>query len=259
MFSSVQLVTQLCLTLCDPMDCNTPGFPVHHQLPELTQTHVLWGGDAIQPYHPLSSASPPAFNLSQHQGLFQWDPFFRSGGQSIGVSASTSVVPMNIQDWFPLGWTGWISLQSKGRSRVFFNTTVQKHQFFSAHIIIVHLSHPYMSTGKTIALTRWTFVGKVMSLLFNMLSATAAKSLQLCPTLCDPIDSCPPGSAIFGILQARTLGWVAITFSSEWKWKVKVKSLSHVQLFETPWTVAYQAPLSMGFPRQEYWSSYTAY
>ena len=136
--------------------------------------------------------------------------FFRSGGQSIGVSASTSVVPMNIQDWFPLGWTGWISLQSKGRSRVFFNTTVQKHQFFGAHIIIVHLSHPYMSTGKTIALTRWTFVGKVMSLLFNMLSATAAKSLQLCPTLCDPIDSCPPGSAIFGILQAITLEWVAM-------------------------------------------------
>ena len=75
---------------------------------------------------------------------------------------------------------------------------------------VVQLSHPYMTTGKTTALTRWTFVGKVMSLLFNMLSATAAKSLQLCPTLCDPIDSCPPGSAIFGILQAITLEWVAM-------------------------------------------------
>ena len=97
--------------------------------------------------------------------------FFASGGQSIGVSASTSVLPMSIQNWFPLGWTGWISLQSKGLSRVFSNTTVQKHQFFSAQLIfIVQLSHPYMTTGKTIALTRQTFVGKVMSLLFNMLS-----------------------------------------------------------------------------------------
>ena len=117
---------------------------------------------------------------------------------------------MNIQDWFPLGWTGWISLQSKGLSRVFFNTTVQTHQFFSAHIFIVHLSHPYMGTGKTIASTRWTFVGKVMSLLFNMLSATTAKSLQSCPTLCDSIDGSPPGSAVLGILQARALEWVAV-------------------------------------------------
>ena len=82
----------------------------------------------------------------------------------------------------------------------------------------------------------------------------AAKSLQLCPTLCDPIDGSPPGSAIPGILQARTLEWVAISFSNAWKWKVKVKSLSRVRLFTTPWTAAYQAPLSMGFSRQEYWS-----
>ena len=82
----------------------------------------------------------------------------------------------------------------------------------------------------------------------------AAKSLQLCPTLCDPIDGVPPGSAVPGILQARTLEWVAISFSNAWKWKVKVKSLSHVRLLATPWTAAYQAPLSMGFSRQEYWS-----
>ena len=82
--------------------------------------------------------------------------------------------------------------------------------------------------------------------------AAAAKSLQLCLTLWNPIDSSPPGSAIPRILQARTLEWVAISFSSAWKWKVKVKSLSHVRLFETPWTVAYQAPPSMGFSRQEY-------
>ena len=81
-------------------------------------------------------------------------------------------------------------------------------------------------------------------------TAAAAKSLQLCPTLCDPRDSSPPGSAIPGILQARTLEWVAISFSNAWKWKVKVKSLSRVRLFATPWTVAYQAPPSMGFSRQ---------
>ena len=81
-----------------------------------------------------------------------------------------------------------------------------------------------------------------------------AKLLQSCPTLCDPIDSSPPGSPVPGILQARTLEWVAISFSNAWKWKVKVKSLSHVWLFTTPWTAAHQAPLSMGFSRQEYWS-----
>ena len=104
-----------------------PGFPVHHQLPELTQTHVHWVGDANQPSHPVSSLSPPAFNLSQHQSLFPMSQFFASGGQSIGVSASASVLPKNIQDWFPLGWTGWISLLSKRLSRVFSNTTAQKH------------------------------------------------------------------------------------------------------------------------------------
>ena len=83
-FSSV---TQLCLTLCDPMDYSMPSLPVHHQLPEPTQTHVHWVSDAIQPSHPLSSPSPPAFNLFQHQGLFQWVSFFASGGQSIRVSA----------------------------------------------------------------------------------------------------------------------------------------------------------------------------
>ena len=85
-------------------------------------------------------------------------------------------------------------------------------------------------------------------------STAAAKSLQSCQTLCDPIDSSPPGSPVPGILQARTLEWVAISFSNAWNWKVKVKSLSRVRLLSTPWTAAYQAPLSMGFSRQEYWS-----
>ena len=149
MFSSV---TQLCLTLCDPMDCSTSGFPVHHQLPELTQSHIHWVGDAIQQFHPLLTPSPPAFNLSLHQGLFRWVSFFTSGSQSIGVSASASVLLMNTQDWFPLGWTGLISLQSKGLLRVFSSMTVQKHQFFgtlpslwsSSHIHTWLLENPQL-------------------------------------------------------------------------------------------------------------------
>ena len=130
-FSSV---AQSCPTLCDPMNRSTPDLPVHYQLPEPTQTHVHWVSDVIQPSHPLSSPFPSALNLSQHQGLFQLSQLFTSGSQSIGVSASTSFHPMNTQDWSPLGWTGWISLQCKGLSRVFSNTTVQKHQFFSAQL-----------------------------------------------------------------------------------------------------------------------------
>ena len=95
--ASVSSVAQLCPTLCDPMDCSTPGLPVHHQLPEFTQTHVHRVSDAMQPSHPLLSPSPPAFNLSQHQGLFK-SQFFVSGNQRIGVSASASVLPMKIQD-----------------------------------------------------------------------------------------------------------------------------------------------------------------
>ena len=125
-FSSV---AQSCPTLCNPMNHSTPGFPVHHQLPESTQTHVHWVGDTIQPSHPLPSPSPPALKLSQHQGLFKWVSSLHQVA-NIGVLASKSVLPMNTQDWYPLGWTGWISLQSEGLSRVFSNTTVQKHQFF---------------------------------------------------------------------------------------------------------------------------------
>ena len=95
------------------MNRSTPGLPAHHQLPQSTQTHVHQVGDAIQPSHPLSSPSPPALNLSA-SGSFQMSQLFASDGQSIGVLASKSVLPMNTQDWFPLGWTGWISLQPKG-------------------------------------------------------------------------------------------------------------------------------------------------
>ena len=105
------------------------------------------------PVIPFSSC-PQSFQAS---GSFQMSQLFASGGQSIGVSASASVLPMNIQDWFPLGWTCWISLQSKGLSRVFPNTTVQKHQFFGTAFFTVQLSHLYMTTGKTKALTRWQY------------------------------------------------------------------------------------------------------
>jgi len=121
-FSSV---TQSCPTLCNPMNHSTPGLPVHHQLPEFTQTHVHWVSDAIQPSHPLSSPSPPSESFPMSQ-LFAW------GGQSTGVSTLASFLPKKSQGWSPSEWTGWISLRSKGLSRVISNTTVQKHQFFSA-------------------------------------------------------------------------------------------------------------------------------
>ena len=221
---------QSCLTLWDPMNCSTPGLPVHHQLLEVTQTHVHWVSDAIQPSHPLSSPFPHGINILQNllwemlplwdsyskmgneketynfvtevleilssvqishsvmsdslrphepqhtrppclsptpgahpnpcpscrwchptisssvvpfsscpqsfpsSGSFQMSQLFASSGQNTGVSASTSVLTKNTQDWSPLGWTGWISLKSKGLSRVFSNTTVQKHQFFSSQL-----------------------------------------------------------------------------------------------------------------------------
>ena len=117
------------------MDCSKPGFPVHHHLPELAQTHVHWVHDAIQLSGPLS----PLFSCLQSfpaSGCFLMCQFFTSGGQSIGASTSASFLPMNILAWFPLGFTGLISLRSKGLSGVFTNTTVQKHQFFSTQELV---------------------------------------------------------------------------------------------------------------------------
>ena len=127
--------------------------------------------------HPAISSSVVPFSSCPQSlpasGSFPMSQLFTWRGQSIGVLALASVLPMNTQDWSPLGWTYWASLWSKGLSRVFSNTTVQKHQFFSAQLSSTdHLSHPYMTTWKTIALTRRTFVDKVMYLLFNMLSSS---------------------------------------------------------------------------------------
>ena len=125
-------------------------------------------------YHPTISSSVIPFSSCLQSfpasGSFLMSQFFASDGQSTGASAS--VLPMNIQDWLPSEWTGWISLQSKGLTGVSSNTTVQKHHYFGTQLslFIVQLSHPYMTTGRNTALTKQTFVGKVMSLLFNMLS-----------------------------------------------------------------------------------------
>ena len=124
-FSSVQSLSRVLLFVTPWIaNCSTLGLPVHHQLPEFTQTHVHRVSDAIQPSHPLSSPFPPALSPSQHQS-FPVSQLFTWGGQSTGVSALASVLPMNTQHWSPLEWTGWISLQSKGLSRVFSNTTVK--------------------------------------------------------------------------------------------------------------------------------------
>ena len=123
--------SQLCPTLCDPMDCSTPGLPVHHQLPELVQTHVQWVGDTIQSSHPLPSPFPPAFNISSIT-VFSNESVLCIRWPKYWNFSFSIVLPMNIQDLFPLGLTGFISLQSKGLASVFSNTTVQKHQFFSS-------------------------------------------------------------------------------------------------------------------------------
>ena len=139
------------------MNCSMPGLPVHHQLPEFTQTHVHWVGDFIQPSHPLSipfSSCPQSFPAS---GSFQMSQLFTSGAQSFGVSASASVLPMITQDWSHLGWTGWISLQPKGLSRASPTPQFKSINSSALSLVIDQLSHPYMTTGKTIALTRRTF------------------------------------------------------------------------------------------------------
>ena len=150
------------------MNCSMPGLPVHHQLPEFTQTDVHWVGDAIQPSHPLSSPFPPAFNLSQHQRLFQWVPCLH---QVANIGASASVLPMSIQGWFPLGLSALISLLFKELSRVFSSIAVWKHQFFCAppsswstsHVHTWLLEKPQLWLDRPL-LAKW------LSLLFNTLS-----------------------------------------------------------------------------------------
>ena len=135
----LRLVAQSCLTLCDLMDCSTAGLSVQRQLPELAQTHVHWVSDVIQPSHLLSSSSPPVFNLSRPQGLFQWV----SSSHQVAKVLEFQLQHQSFQWIFrtDFGWTGWISLLSKGLSRVFSNTIIQKHQFFSAQLSLWYRSH----------------------------------------------------------------------------------------------------------------------
>ena len=161
-------VTQSCPTLCNPMDCSMPGFPVLHYFLEFAQTLVLWVSGAIQPSHPLLPLSPPALNLSQHQGLFPMSPIFPPVGQRTGTSASASVLPMNVQDWFPLELTSLISLLSNGLSRVFSSITICAYQFFGAQPSLWSNSHiRTWLLEKIIALTMQTFLSKMICLPFK--------------------------------------------------------------------------------------------
>ena len=179
---SVSSVAQLCLTLCNPMDCSMPGLPVHRQLPESTQTHVHWVDDAIQPSHPLLSSSP-AFNIFQHQGLYQW----------VRSHQVAKVLEFQLQhqsfQWisglisYRIDWFDFLAIQGTLRS------VIQQHSskasiFWCSVFFMVQLSHLYMTTLKTIALTSWTFVSKAMSLLFNMLSSLVRSliyQMNFCP------------------------------------------------------------------------------
>ena len=163
-FVEFSSVAQLFSSLCDPIDCSTPGFPVHHQLPEPTQTHVHWAGDAIQPSLPscplllLPSVLPSIRVFSNESVLhFRWPEYWSF---SFSISPSNEYLRL-----ISLGWTGWISLLSKGLSRIFSNTTVQKHQFFGFQLSLWSNSHLHKWLLEKIkVLIRRTFVSKVMSL-----------------------------------------------------------------------------------------------
>ena len=166
-FSSI---TQSCPTLCNPMKCSMRGLPVHHQLPELTQTHLHWVSDSVQPCHPLLSPSPPKFNLPQHQGIFQWVSSYirwpKYCSFSFNISPS-SEHPGLIS--FRMDWLDLLIVQGTLKSLLQHHSSKASILWHSA-FFIVQLSHPYVTTGKTIALIRQTFVDKVMSLFFNKLS-----------------------------------------------------------------------------------------
>jgi len=165
-FSSV---TQSCLTLCDPMNHSTPGLPVHHQLLETTQTHVYRVGDAIQPSHPLVpfSSCPQSFSIA---GSFQMSQLSHQMAKVLKFQFNIS--PSNEHPGpfsFRMDWLDRVAAQGTLKSLLQHHTS-ETSALECSTFFIVQLSHPYMTTGKTVALTRWTFVDKVMSLLFNMLS-----------------------------------------------------------------------------------------
>ena len=167
------------------MDCSMPGLPVHHQLREFTQTHVHWVSDDIQPSHPLSSPSPPTFNLSQNQDLFQWVSSSHQGGQSIGVSALAEIFISSEYSGlmsFRIDWLDLLAVQVTLKSLLQHHRSKEPILCRSA-FFIVQLSHPYMTTGKNTALARRTVAGKVMFLSFNMLSRLIIAFLPRCKCL----------------------------------------------------------------------------
>ena len=170
MFSSVQFSRSVVSNSLRPHESQHARLPCPSPTPRVhSNSHPSsrWCHPAISSSVVPFSSCPQSLPASES---FPMRQLSASGGQSTGVSALASFLPKNTQDWFPIGWTGWISLQSKGLSRVFSNTTVQKHQFLVLSFLYSPTLHLYMTTGKTTALTRWTFVDKVMSLLLNMVS-----------------------------------------------------------------------------------------
>ena len=234
------------------MDCSTSDLPVHHQFLEITQLmpiELVMSSNHLILCHPLLLLPSifPSTRVFSNESLLRirWPKYW-----SFSISPSDEYSGLIS---FKMDWLEFLAVQGTRKSLLQHHSSKASILWCSA-FFIVQLSHPYMTAGKTITLTRWTFAGKATNMLsrfiFNMLyTAAAAKALQLCPTLCDPTDGSPPGSPAPGILQARTLEWVAISFSNAGQWKVKVKSLSRVWLLAIPWTEAYQAPLSMGFSR----------
>ena len=180
----------------------------------------------------------------------------------IGIVFKVLTMPHLCENSFLLIWAHWHCFASAYTLHplkyTHTHTHTHTHVLFwnslqgSPFQLVLHILSP--SHFPTPSASSFWILGWKCSIKYSLQRVPAAKSLQSCPTLCDPIDSSPPGSPVPGILQARTLEWVAISFSSAWKWKVKGKSLSRVRLLANPWTATYQAPPSMGFSRQEYWS-----
>ena len=216
------------------MDCSTPGFPVLQYLPEFAENHVHWVNDAIWLSH-HTNKGPVLPEL-----IYLFFFFFYKSKYQRDFPSSTPPKPKS-----PTLQADSLPAEPPGKPK---NTGVVS-LFLLQWIFLTQESNQSLLHCRQI-FTNWA----IREALFKAAAAAAAKSLQSCLNLHNPRDGSPPGSPVPGILQARTLEWVAISSSNAWKWKVKLKSLSHVQLLATPWTAAHQAPPSMGFSRQEYWS-----
>ena len=227
------LITKSCPTLCNPMNCSTLGFPILHYLPKFAQTHIQWVDDAIQPSHPLLPPYSPALNLSQHQGLFQWDSSSHQVAKVLDFQLQRSLEPMNIQGWFPLGLSGLISLLSKGLSRVFSSTTIWNHQFFGIQpsfwstLISIHdywknHSFDYMDLSSNQSLSRvrlfetaWIAAGQASLSITNSQSSPKLLSIEsVMPSshliLCRPLlllPLIPPSIRAFSSESTLHMRW----------------------------------------------------